>query len=109
MARDEQRRAAVGEAVEELPQVAAQQRIEPDRRLVEDEQVGLAEQRGRERDAGALAAGQPVDDPVAVLLERDVRERALDGRGVGWPSTRAKKRRFSRTERSPYTDGACVM
>ena len=72
VARDEQRRPAVGELVEQLPELAPQHRVEPDRRLVEDEQLGPAEQRRRERDARPLAARQPADDPVAVLRERDV-------------------------------------
>ena len=58
VARDEQRGAVVGEAAEGRPEVAAEHGVETDGRLVEDEQLGLAEQRGGERDAGALAAGE---------------------------------------------------
>ena len=58
VAGDEQRRAVVGEPAESRPEVAPQHRVEADGRLVEHEQVGPAEQRGRERDACALAAGE---------------------------------------------------
>ena len=50
--------AVVGEAVEELPQVAAQYGVEADGRLVEHEEFGLAEQGDGQRDAAALAAGE---------------------------------------------------
>ncbi len=45
-------------AVERLPQLGAQHRVEADRRLVEHEQLRAAEQRARERHARALAARQ---------------------------------------------------
>ncbi len=71
VARDEQRRPLVGEPMEELPEVAAEQRVEPDRRLVQHEQLGVGEERDRERDAGPLAARQPRDDPASLRAERD--------------------------------------
>ena len=81
----------VGEAVEELPEVAAEHRVEADGRLVEDEQLRVAEQRGRERDARALAAGEARDDAVGVLVERDVVDRALR------PRPRARRARARRS------------
>ena len=62
VARDEQRRAAGGELVEEVPEVAAQHRVEADGGLVEHEHLGLAEERRRERDARLLAAREPADE-----------------------------------------------
>lgn len=56
---DEERGAAFGgEGVEQLPQVAAQDRVEADGRFVQDEQVRGAEQGDGEGDTGALAAGE---------------------------------------------------
>ena len=52
-----------GQAVKQRPQVAAQHRVKAHRRLVEDEQVGTAEQRDRQADAGELAAGERADQP----------------------------------------------
>ena len=53
VAGDEDRGAAVGEPVEQLPEVAAQHGVEADGRLVEHQQVGVAEQRDREADAAS--------------------------------------------------------
>ena len=57
--------AAVGEPVEQVPEVAAKQRVEADGRLVEDEQLRLAEERVGERDPCPLAAREPRDDAAA--------------------------------------------
>ena len=51
VARDEQRRAAVGECVELRPELGAQHRVEADGRLVEDEHLRVAEKRRGEGDA----------------------------------------------------------
>ena len=64
------RRAVVGEPAEERPEVAAQHRVEPDRRLVEHQQLGRTQQRGAERHPGELAAGEPVDAGVRVVGQR---------------------------------------
>ena len=78
VARDEQRDAVVREAVEQLPQVTAQHRIETDGRLVEHEQLGRAQERGAERDPTELATGQRPGEPVDLGAQVDVVERALD-------------------------------
>ena len=76
---DEDRRAAlVGDAVEEVPQVAAQDGVEADGRFVEYEQFGCAEQGDGERDAAALAAGEPACEGVGVRGEVDVGDGAGD-------------------------------
>ena len=66
VAGDEHGLAAVGEPVEERPQVAAQHRVEADGRLVEHQHVGVAEQRDGEAGPGALAAAEVADHLVAV-------------------------------------------
>src|SRR5512133_1947530 len=54
VARHDQRRPAFGELVEHAPQVATQQWVEPDGRLVEHEELWLAEKRRRERNPCAF-------------------------------------------------------
>jgi hypothetical protein len=58
VAGDEQAGAVVGELVEGLPELAAEDRVDVDGRLVEHEQLRLAEQRDGERGARELAAGE---------------------------------------------------
>ena len=55
----------VGEARNSAQSSARSTRVEPDRRLVEDEQLGRAEHRDRERDAALLPAAERVDGLVA--------------------------------------------
>ena len=100
VAGDQHRRAVVGEPVEHRPQVAPQHRVETDRRLVEDQQLGAAEQRHRERDPRPLATGEPARRPGRGP-GRGRRPRCTGPpRCAATPSTRAKKRRFSATVRS---------
>ena len=108
VAGDEHRGAGVGEPVEQRPEVAAQHRVEPDGRLVEDEQVRAAEQRDGEAGPRALAAAEPADHLVARGWPRSTASIARVDLGVAAPSTRAKKRRFSVTVRSSYTLAAWV-
>ena len=70
----QQARAAVPQPVEEVPEVPPQHRVEPDRRLVEHEEVRPSQQRDRERHAGELAAGQRAHDPLLEAREVDVPE-----------------------------------
>ena len=67
-----------GDVVEEVPEVAAQDRVEADRRFVEDEEFGGAEEGDREGDAAALAAGEVAGEGVGVAGEVDVGEDAGD-------------------------------
>ena len=78
MARDEQRRAAVGELAERLPEVGAQDRVEPDRRLVEHEHRRAVQERRRERDARALPARERVHDLPRGVLQRDLGDHLAD-------------------------------
>ena len=109
VAGDEQRGAA-GPSRGKAPRARGGERVETDRRLVEHDQLRVADQRrGQLSHPGALTSGEPVDDAIPLGLRarrrRSLRPRArAAGRG-----TRAKYSRFSRTVRSTYTDGACVM
>lgn len=81
---DQQGRAASGgEGVEELPEVASEHGVQADRRLVQDEQLGRAEEGDREGDAAAPAAGEVADECVGVRGQGDVVEGPLDGSGAG--------------------------
>ena len=64
--------------MEEVPQVAPEHGVEPDRRLVEHEDLRLAEQCRGERHARALAAGEAVDDAPLEAAEPDCLDRVLD-------------------------------
>ena len=61
VAGDEDRRSAVGETAEELPHLAHPGGIEPVRRLVEHEQLRIAQQRLRD--------AEPLAHPLAVSLD----------------------------------------
>ena len=71
VARDEDGRAALREVVEERPEVLAQDRVEPDRGLVEHQQVGLSQQGHGQAGAAALAAAEPADHLPLVAAEVD--------------------------------------
>ena len=91
VAGDQQRGAGVGEPVEELPQVAAQHRVEPDGRLVEHQQLGLADQRdgeARPASAGRRRACRPAT--AAWLVEVDRVDAPGRRRRAAAPSIRAK-------------------
>ena len=79
VARDEQRRAACGEPVERRPRGRGAAPGRGRRSARRARAARGAEQRGRERDAGALAAGEPVDDAGRpASLEADGRDRRVD-------------------------------
>ena len=65
-------------AVEEVPQVAAQDGVEADGGFVEDEEFGGAEEGDGEGDAAALAAGEVAGEGVGVGGEVDVGDGAGD-------------------------------
>ena len=90
------------------PQVAAQHRVEADGRLVEDEQVGVAEQRDGQAGAGALTAAEPPDHLVGGVLEVDRLDAAVDLVPVEPRAPGRRTCRFSATVRSSYTLAACV-
>ena len=82
------RAARASKAQHQLPQLAARLRIQPGGRLVEEQDVGLAHQRARDRQPLPLAARQLADPRVALLRQLDVgqqrrRPAAPAGRSCG--------------------------
>jgi hypothetical protein len=71
-------------AREQAPQLDAEQRVKPDGRLVEDQQLGLAEEHRRERDPRALAAGEVPDELAGAGGDRNGLEDLVDA-GAGDP------------------------
>lgn len=69
---EEGRAAACRDVVEEVPEVAAQDRVEADGRFVEDQEFGGAEEGDGQGDAAALAAGEIAGQDVGVGGEVDV-------------------------------------
>ena len=102
VAGDEQGRAGGGQRGEGRPEVAAQHRVEADGRLVQHQHLRLAEQRGGERDPRAAGHRRGCETTLIGVLARARPSRSPpDPRVPGTPRTRPKKRRFSRTVRSP--------
>ena len=62
VARHDDRRPAVGERPEVAPELDAQQRVDADGGLVEEQHLGAMDQRAGERQAPALAAGERPGD-----------------------------------------------
>lgn len=63
--RDDDGRAAVlGDVHQVVPDALAQHRVHADGRLVQDEELGVGEERGREGDAPLLAARQVLHETV---------------------------------------------
>jgi hypothetical protein len=81
VAADDEGAAALGEAAEQRPQVAPQHGVQADGGLVEHQQLGLGEQRGREGHARLLAAGEPVDARVGGVRQVDVCQHVVDAAG----------------------------
>ena len=70
--------------IEHVPELAARLRIEARRRLVEKQQIRIADERAGHREALLLAARE-LADPAAsrLLFELDEREQLVDGRARG--------------------------
>ena len=69
-----------GQRAELRPQLVAQHRVLADGRLVEHQQLGLADHRAGQRGPAALAAGEGADELVGGVGEPDVADRLV---GVG--------------------------
>jgi hypothetical protein len=69
--RDQQRNAVPLEGTQLLPHEVARLRVEPRRRLVEDQDLRLVDERARDQQAAFHAARQLRDRPVALVLELD--------------------------------------
>ena len=61
------------EALDQLPELPARLRVEPGRRLVEEEQLGVADQRAGEREPLLLPARELADPRPRLLVELDQR------------------------------------
>ncbi|GAA8852431.1 hypothetical protein DUHN55_40940 [Helicobacter pylori] len=102
MAGDEKGHAVAGEPAEEVPQVAPQDGVEPDGRLVEHEQLGRTDEGRCEADAAALPAREGIGARVDVARQVDAGDRLPAApRGSRTPTSRARWATFSPTVRSP--------
>ena len=92
--REQDGRAAVGEGADELPEVAAGLRVEAGRGLVEEEQLGVADDAEGDVEATALAAAELADPVVGLVLEGDGGDDLVDvagRRGRPWRCWRAPR------------------
>ena len=91
-------------AVDQQPELAARQRIDAGRRLVEDEQVRVVDQRAAQPELLLHAAGElagragPRTAPAPSPRSSSAMRRSRSARS--WPNRRPKKSTFSRTLRS---------
>ena len=69
------------DAADDLPGVAARARVEAGGRLVEEDQLGIADQRQGEVEAALLAAGEGLDPRPRLLGEPDEVEHLVDPPG----------------------------
>ena len=70
--------AAAGEGEDQVLDLATAERVEPGRRLVEDDEVGVVDERLSEADAARHALGKFADDAAPRVLESDHVEQLLD-------------------------------
>src|SRR6185436_17053890 len=75
--REQHRTAAFAESRDDFPQLDAALRIEAGRRLVEEEDVGPADERGRDGEALLLSAGELAHARGALLVERELAQQLL--------------------------------
>src|SRR5213075_2526252 len=78
MRREQNRAAGRLELPDELPDLTARLRIEPGRRLVEEEQLRIADDRAREREPLLLPSRKLADPTVALLVELDESDHFID-------------------------------
>ncbi len=123
---EQDRPPALLEPLDDLPDLAARGRVEPGGRLVEEQHLGVADQRAGERQALLLAAGELAHERPPLLLEADEGERrrrfetvaveaaeeldelgtrSFSGKRVSWSCTpsRARSAWPSPCQRSPST------
>ena len=87
-----------------VPELAARQRIDAGRRLVEDQQIGIVNQRAAQPELLAHAAGELPGRPVRERREPSALKQLGDAPVAlvarSWPNRRPKNSMFSRTLRS---------
>ena len=71
MGGEQDRRAERSKPIDQLPGLPARRRVESGRRLIQEEQLGLADDAQRQVDATALTARQRLDSSVGLLLQSD--------------------------------------
>ena len=91
VARDEHGPLPGGERAQEVAQPAHAFRVEPVCRLVEDQQLGVAEQRGGEPEPLAHAERVPLDAAASRRVELDQPQHLLDPRVAADPTARAER------------------
>src|SRR5207244_13360375 len=82
MGREEQRLAVRPEAGERLAYLARSDRVEPDRRLVEKQDLGVVQQPARDVEALAHAARVRLDPFALATFEADQLEELRDARAL---------------------------
>ena len=82
MRRQDDRHAALAQAVDQLPHVAAQRHVDARGRLVEEQQVGLVRQRLGDQHAALHASRQLHDLGVALVPQLQVAQQLFDIGGV---------------------------
>ena len=85
---DEQRDALGGELEQQIPQLAARDRIDAGGRLVEEDDARLVHQRGAEREPLLPAAGEQAGAAIDVRPDVRERDRGVDPRRAGARPTR---------------------
>ena len=93
------------DVVDQLPELAARQRVDPCGRLVEDQQVRIVDQRAAQRQLLLHAARQLAGRPVGKRIEAGCGEQFGDtpcASDLGCPNRRPKKSRFSNTVKVGY-------
>ena len=76
--REHHRLAEVAKAADHVPRVASRLRVEPGGGLVEEHEIGVADQPERDVDSALLASGQRADALRAVVAQPDERDRLVD-------------------------------
>ena len=121
---EEHRGAAVAQPADVIPQVRPALRVEPGRRLVEEQHRGLVHQAERDVEAAALTAGVGADPAVGELGEIEQLEQGRDARqhlvrcarrtagpaAAGSPGqwrARRRRRAGSRSRSGPRTSCGC--
>ena len=97
---EEDRLAERLQPLDHVPGLAPRGRVEAGRRLVEEDQVGVADDPDRDVGAAFLAAGERADPGVALVAEPDQLDRLVDR-----PRARRRSRRRARPPRARSAAG----
>ena len=96
------RRPPAADAADQLPELAARQRIDAGGGLVQDQQIGVVDERAAQPELLLHAAGQLAGRAIAKAARarcwRAARRSAAAARPRGWPNRRPKKSTLSKTD-----------